>query len=68
MAPCQPTEDYYAILEVDQIATVEVIRKSYRRLAVARHPDKNLTNPGATAAFQSVGLPTLCLATTTRPI
>ena len=54
MAPCEITEDYYAILEVPQNATHEVIRKSYRRLALALHPDRNLKKACATASFQRV--------------
>ncbi|KAI3628266.1 hypothetical protein GLX27_000032 [Malassezia furfur] len=33
--------DYYELLEVDQNEPVEGIRKSYRRLALRYHPDKN---------------------------
>ena len=54
MAPCEITDDYYEILEVSQTASVEIVKKSYRRLAVALHPDKNLNKPSATAAFQCV--------------
>ncbi|MCJ1247316.1 hypothetical protein MMC30_004530 [Trapelia coarctata] len=56
MAPVEATEDYYAILEVEKTATVEVIIKSYRRLAKTLHPDKNPTKPDATACFQCLGL------------
>lgn len=55
MAPVNITEDYYAILEVPHTATLEVITRSYRRLARTLHPDKNLNDElGATASFQSV--------------
>jgi len=54
MAPVEVTADYYAILEVPQTATVEVIKMSYRRLARALHPDKNPHKHDATACFQSV--------------
>jgi curved DNA-binding protein CbpA len=54
MAPVEITDDYYAVLEVSYNATHETIWKSYRRLAVNLHPDKNPNNPGATAAFQLV--------------
>lgn len=57
MAPCEITEDYYAILKIPQTATIEVVRKSYRKLAVAIHPDRNPDKAGATAAFQSVDTP-----------
>ena len=54
MAPTEITDDYYAILEVHQTASAASIKKSYRRLAILRHPDKNQNNPDATAAFQLV--------------
>lgn len=41
MAPPVPTEDYYAILEVDVNATPDEIKFSYRRLVLKYHPDKN---------------------------
>ena len=56
MAPCEPTDDYYAILEVEQTDTHDIIRKSYRRLAVLLHPDKNPSQSDATASFQRVSL------------
>ena len=56
MAPREPTDDYYAILEVEQTDTRDAIRKSYRRLAVVLHPDKNPSQPDATASFQRVSL------------
>ena len=36
----QPTSDHYATLEVRPEAPHDEIRKSYRRLALANHPDK----------------------------
>jgi curved DNA-binding protein CbpA len=54
MAPVAITDDYYAVLEVPHTANSDVVTKSYRRLARALHPDKNLNNCNATAAFQLV--------------
>lgn len=34
-------KDYYAILKVTKNATAEEIKKSYRKLAVEFHPDRN---------------------------
>jgi curved DNA-binding protein CbpA len=59
MAPVDITDDYYAIVEVPNTATLEVIKKSYRRLAIALHPDKNPHKPDATASFQLVTPPRL---------
>ena len=36
--------DYYELLEVEQSATSDEIRKSYRKLALRYHPDKNPDN------------------------
>ncbi|KEF58685.1 uncharacterized protein A1O9_06611 [Exophiala aquamarina CBS 119918] len=52
MAPSETTEDYYYILEISQSANLISIKSSYKRLAKARHPDKNPTNPSATVEFQ----------------
>ena len=53
MAP--KMEDYYDVLEVQHTATLEEISASYRKLALALHPDKNPNKPDATASFQKVG-------------
>ncbi|PVH84043.1 DnaJ-domain-containing protein [Cadophora sp. DSE1049] len=54
MAPVKITDDYYLILEVQQTATLEAITKSYRRLALVLHPDRN-PRSNATEAFQILG-------------
>ncbi|TVY85436.1 DnaJ-like protein subfamily B member [Lachnellula suecica] len=54
MAPVLIADDYYKILEVGQSATPEIITKSYRRLALLHHPDRNI-RPDATSTFQLIG-------------
>ena len=53
MAPAVIVEDYYLILKVDQSATPETITKSYKKLALLLHPDRNKDH-NATEAFQLV--------------
>lgn len=48
-------ETYYTILEINNDATIQEIKDSYKHLAMLRHPDKNLGDAGkACAAFQKV--------------
>src|SRR5277367_5058082 len=47
--------DYYEVLEVTRTVTVEEIKKSYRRLAVQHHPDKNPGDPHAEEKFKEIG-------------
>ncbi|RYY54162.1 MAG: hypothetical protein EOO09_15420 [Chitinophagaceae bacterium] len=46
--------DYYQILELPASASMEEIKKSYRRMALAYHPDKNAGDPYAAAQFAVV--------------
>jgi len=53
MAPSPITEDYYKVLGVVQTASTELIIRSYKRLALKLHPDRN-ANQDATESFQLV--------------
>uniref|UniRef100_A0AC35F8Z0 Uncharacterized protein n=1 Tax=Panagrolaimus sp. PS1159 TaxID=55785 RepID=A0AC35F8Z0_9BILA len=44
-------KDYYELLEVDIKATEDEIKKSYRRLALKYHPDKNIGKEEECAAY-----------------
>jgi len=44
----------YEILEIPETANLDEIKKSYRRLSMMYHPDKNKNNPDATAKFQKI--------------
>src|SRR6186713_1797552 len=47
--------DYYEILEVTREANGDTIKKSYRRLAVKFHPDKNPGDHTAEDKFKELG-------------
>lgn len=47
-------KDYYQILEVTPQSQEEEIRKSYRKLAMQYHPDRNPDNPGAEEKFKEI--------------
>ncbi|KJA23016.1 hypothetical protein HYPSUDRAFT_66731 [Hypholoma sublateritium FD-334 SS-4] len=42
--PTPDTLDYYQILEIEEDATADEIKRSFRRLALIHHPDKNHTD------------------------
>ena len=57
MSSSSNVESYYKILQINRDATKEEIRKSYQRLAILRHPDKNMGGfANACAAFNKVSL------------
>lgn len=53
--------DPYEILEIDPDAPIEKIKKSYRRLALKYHPDRNQDDPQAQAKFIMISKAYECL-------
>jgi len=54
MARQRAERDYYAILGLGPEASEEEIRRTYRRLALEWHPDRNPGNPGAGERFKEI--------------
>lgn len=48
------SDNFYEILEIPETASIDEIKKSYRRLSMMYHPDKNTNSPDATAKFQKI--------------
>ena len=53
--------DPHEILGVDIDASISTIKKSYRKLALLYHPDRNVNNPEASAKFIQISKAYECL-------
>jgi DnaJ family protein B protein 11 len=47
--------DFYKILNIQRSATLNQVKKAYRKLAKELHPDKNKDDPKAQERFQELG-------------
>ncbi|KAJ3507934.1 hypothetical protein NLJ89_g6030 [Agrocybe chaxingu] len=47
--------DAYTVLGLEEGASLEVVKTTYKQVALRTHPDKNPDNPSATEEFQRVG-------------
>jgi DnaJ-class molecular chaperone len=47
-------DDYYKVLNVDESASQDEIKKAYRKLSLLHHPDKNQGNPEAEEKFKNI--------------
>ena len=47
-------ENYYKILDIDENASQDEIKKKYRKLSLLHHPDKNPGNTEAEEKFKII--------------
>ena len=57
--------DYYEVLGVDRSASADDIKRSYRRLAMKYHPDRNPGDAEAEASLKRLQRPTKSCRMTT---
>ena len=60
-------KNYYDVLGVQKKATEDEIKKSYKKLAIKLHPDKNHA-PKATEAFKKVSVAYACLTDSDKTV
>ena len=48
------SDDLYKVLELPETATIDEIKKSYRRLSLLHHPDRNGNSTDSVAKFQKI--------------
>ena len=48
------SDDFYKVLELSETATTDEIKKSYRRLSLLHHPDRNGNSTESVAKFQKI--------------
>ena len=54
--------EYYELLNIPRDANDDQIKKSYRKLAMKYHPDKNPDNPEAEEKFKKINEAYTCLS------
>ena len=52
--PRRTKEDYYSILNISQSSSQDEIKKSFRKLALELHPDRNPDDPESEKKFKEI--------------